>query len=257
MLRELAARTPNVEVRQGVTVTALTRDAAGRPVGAARPHAGRRGGRGRRARRRRRRRPRLGGRPAGRRPRPRAAAQPLRLHGLLRGPGARRGRRPRADVDPRAATSCYCFPNDDGLTIAAAFLHKDRLPEFRADKEAAFLAAFDGLDRAPDLRRAHARLGADRQARHAQRPPARGAAGRRVRRRRRAGVGPGLGRRRRLRAEVGRRGWPTSWPARSPRAPTRTRRWSATAARTAASSRCTTCRCRTSRPAATSTRSSA
>lgn len=33
MLRELAARTPNVEVRQGVTVTALTRDATGRPSG--------------------------------------------------------------------------------------------------------------------------------------------------------------------------------------------------------------------------------
>jgi flavin-dependent dehydrogenase len=49
----------------------------------------------------------------------------------------------------------YCFPNDDGLTVAAAFLHKDRLPEFRDDKEAAFLAAFDGLDRGPDLRAAH------------------------------------------------------------------------------------------------------
>ena len=45
----------------------------------------------------------------------------------------------------------YCFPNDDGLTVAAAFLHKDRLPAFKADKEAAFLAAFAALDRAPDL----------------------------------------------------------------------------------------------------------
>ncbi|HEX5926326.1 MAG TPA: NAD(P)/FAD-dependent oxidoreductase, partial [Baekduia sp.] len=33
MLRELAARTPNVEVRQGVTVDAITRDNAGRPSG--------------------------------------------------------------------------------------------------------------------------------------------------------------------------------------------------------------------------------
>src|SRR4051812_27030166 len=33
MLRELAARTPNVTVRQGVTVTGLRRDAAGRPAG--------------------------------------------------------------------------------------------------------------------------------------------------------------------------------------------------------------------------------
>src|SRR4051794_22203160 len=33
MLRERAAQTPNVDVRQGVTVTAVTRDAAGRPSG--------------------------------------------------------------------------------------------------------------------------------------------------------------------------------------------------------------------------------
>src|SRR3954468_708460 len=33
MLRELAARTPNVEIRQGVTVDAVLRDAAGRPSG--------------------------------------------------------------------------------------------------------------------------------------------------------------------------------------------------------------------------------
>ena len=33
MLRELAARTPNVEVRQGVTVDACPRDGAGRPSG--------------------------------------------------------------------------------------------------------------------------------------------------------------------------------------------------------------------------------
>ena len=33
MLRELAARTPNVTVRQGVTVTEVARDAAGRPSG--------------------------------------------------------------------------------------------------------------------------------------------------------------------------------------------------------------------------------
>ncbi len=45
----------------------------------------------------------------------------------------------------------YCFPNDDGVTVAALFLHKDRLPEFKADKEAAFLKAFAALDRAPDL----------------------------------------------------------------------------------------------------------
>jgi flavin-dependent dehydrogenase len=45
----------------------------------------------------------------------------------------------------------YCFPNDDGITVAAAFLNNDRLPDFKGDKEAAFLKAFSTLDRAPDL----------------------------------------------------------------------------------------------------------
>jgi 2-polyprenyl-6-methoxyphenol hydroxylase-like FAD-dependent oxidoreductase len=45
----------------------------------------------------------------------------------------------------------YCFPNDDGLTIAAMFLTKDRLPEFKADKERAFVEAYAPLDRAPDF----------------------------------------------------------------------------------------------------------
>jgi flavin-dependent dehydrogenase len=45
----------------------------------------------------------------------------------------------------------YAFPNDDGVVILAAFLHKDRLPEFRADKEAAFVRAFDGLHRRPPI----------------------------------------------------------------------------------------------------------
>ena len=48
----------------------------------------------------------------------------------------------------------YCFPNDDGVTVAATFLHKDRLPAFKADKEAAFLAAFvDAGSRARPCRR--------------------------------------------------------------------------------------------------------
>jgi flavin-dependent dehydrogenase len=45
----------------------------------------------------------------------------------------------------------YAFPNDDGVTVMAAFLHKDGLPAFRADKEAAFVAAFDGLPRRPRI----------------------------------------------------------------------------------------------------------
>ena len=101
MLRELAARTPNVEVRQGVTVDAVLRDAAGRPSGLrGRTPGGEEvaidakvvvgaDGRG------------SVDRAPGRHPRPRPAPRPLRLHGLLRGPGAAGHARPLADVAHR------------------------------------------------------------------------------------------------------------------------------------------------------------
>jgi 2-polyprenyl-6-methoxyphenol hydroxylase-like FAD-dependent oxidoreductase len=151
MLRELAATTPGVDVRRGVTVTGLVRDGAGRPAGV----------RGRTA---------AGDEVAidaqvvvgadGR------GSTVARLAGV-RGRVLPHGRfgymayyaglelqaeRERSMMWLLGRDVLYCFPNDDGLTIAAAFLHKDRLPEFKADKEAAFLAAFDGLDRGPDLR---------------------------------------------------------------------------------------------------------
>lgn len=151
MLRELAAQTPNVDVRQGVTVTAVTRDATGRPSGVrgrttsgedvdvgARVVVGA-DGRGSTV-------ARLAGVPGRVLPHNRFGYMAYYRDLPLPAGGDRSmmwllGR----DV-------LYCFPNDDGLTIAAAFLHKDRLPEFKGDKEAAFLAAFDGLDRGPDLR---------------------------------------------------------------------------------------------------------
>jgi 2-polyprenyl-6-methoxyphenol hydroxylase-like FAD-dependent oxidoreductase len=150
MLRELAAATPNVTVRQGVTVTEVLRDASGRPSGLrGRTVAGERvevaarvvvgaDGRGSTV-------ARLAGIPGRVQPHGRFGymayyedlplqAGDQRSQMWLRGP----------DV-------FYAFPNDDGVTIAAAFLHQDRLPAFQADKEREFLRAFDGLDRRPPL----------------------------------------------------------------------------------------------------------
>jgi 2-polyprenyl-6-methoxyphenol hydroxylase-like FAD-dependent oxidoreductase len=150
MLRELAARTPNVDVRQGVTVDAVTRDAAGRPSGLrghtpggdevavdAKVVVGA-DGRGSTV-------ARLAGIPGRVLPHGRFGYmgyyEGLQLHSS---PGHSQMWLTGRDV-------LYCFPNDDGLTVAAMFLHKDRLPAFKADKEAAFLAAFAALDHAPDL----------------------------------------------------------------------------------------------------------
>jgi 2-polyprenyl-6-methoxyphenol hydroxylase-like FAD-dependent oxidoreductase len=150
MLRELAARTPNVEVRQGVTVDVVLRDGAGRPSGLhAHTSSGEEltidakvvvgaDGRGSSV-------ARLAGIPGRVLPHGRfgymAYYEDLELKGT---PGHSQTWLTGRDV-------LYCFPNDDGVTIAAAFLHKDRLPAFKADKEAMFLEAFSTLDRAPDL----------------------------------------------------------------------------------------------------------
>jgi 2-polyprenyl-6-methoxyphenol hydroxylase-like FAD-dependent oxidoreductase len=48
----------------------------------------------------------------------------------------------------------YTFPNEDGVTIAACMPGKERLPEFRADLEGAYLRMFDGLPRGPKVREA-------------------------------------------------------------------------------------------------------
>ncbi|MCW2994529.1 MAG: FAD-dependent monooxygenase, partial [Conexibacter sp.] len=151
MLRELAARTPNVTVRQGVTVDAVLRDGAGRPSGLRGHTPGGEevavdakvvvgaDGRGSQV-------ARLAGIPGRVQPHNRfgymAYYEDLELDGVA--PGHSQMWLSGRDV-------LYCFPNDDGVTIAAVFLHKDRLAEFKADKEAAFLAAFAALDRAPDL----------------------------------------------------------------------------------------------------------
>ena len=153
MLRELAARTPNVTVRQGVTVTGLARDARGRPSGV----RGRTAdgdevaidaqvvvgadGRGSAI-------ARLAGIPGRVLPHGRigymAYYEGLQLT-------ARDPRHSQMWLGPDVR---YCFPNDDGLTIAAAFVRKDQLPAFKADAETALEAGFANLPGAPDFARA-------------------------------------------------------------------------------------------------------
>ena len=45
----------------------------------------------------------------------------------------------------------YTFPNDDGVTLAAAFIARAKAPEWKADPEAAMTRLFAGLPRAPSL----------------------------------------------------------------------------------------------------------
>jgi 2-polyprenyl-6-methoxyphenol hydroxylase-like FAD-dependent oxidoreductase len=51
-------------------------------------------------------------------------------------------------LDPDAAA---VFPNEDDLTVIAAVPHKARLPEFRADPEAAYIRMVSRLPDGPDL----------------------------------------------------------------------------------------------------------
>jgi 2-polyprenyl-6-methoxyphenol hydroxylase-like FAD-dependent oxidoreductase len=51
-------------------------------------------------------------------------------------------------LDPDLA---YAFPTDDDLTMLACVPHKDRIPEFKADPEAAIARVFEGLPEAPRL----------------------------------------------------------------------------------------------------------
>jgi flavin-dependent dehydrogenase len=45
----------------------------------------------------------------------------------------------------------YTFPNEDGLTLVLVAPHRDRLPEFRADLEGAYMRMIESLPDAPDL----------------------------------------------------------------------------------------------------------
>ena len=54
-------------------------------------------------------------------------------------------------LDPDAA---YTFPNEDGLTVVLVAPHDQRLPEFRADRDAAYRRMVNSLPDGPDLSRA-------------------------------------------------------------------------------------------------------
>jgi 2-polyprenyl-6-methoxyphenol hydroxylase-like FAD-dependent oxidoreductase len=54
-------------------------------------------------------------------------------------------------LDPDGAA---VFPNEDDLTVIATVTHKARLPEFRADPEAAYMRVVGDLPDGPDLRAA-------------------------------------------------------------------------------------------------------
>jgi flavin-dependent dehydrogenase len=45
----------------------------------------------------------------------------------------------------------YTFPNEDGLTVILVAPHRDRLPDFRADQEGAYLRMVRSLPDAPEL----------------------------------------------------------------------------------------------------------
>lgn len=54
-------------------------------------------------------------------------------------------------LDPQCA---YAFPNDSGLTLVAAFVHRDHLPAWKRDLDGSYRRLVDGLPDGPDLSKA-------------------------------------------------------------------------------------------------------
>jgi menaquinone-9 beta-reductase len=146
ILRTLAAETPGVELLAGWTAVGLIGD--GRPAGVrieSREHERRELGArlvvaadGRDSKVAR------WGRVPGR----------VKPHGRFFYWGYWRGLRPATTrskmwlLDPDCA---YTFPNEDDLTVVLVAPHRDRLPEFRADREGAFRRMVNTLPDGPDL----------------------------------------------------------------------------------------------------------
>jgi 2-polyprenyl-6-methoxyphenol hydroxylase-like FAD-dependent oxidoreductase len=151
LLRRLAADTPGVELMLGWTATSVERDGAGRPNGITiedRSHA------------RRWISARLvvgaDGRESGI---ARLANVPGRVkpHGRFFYWAYWSGLRPESEtkrarmwmLNPDCA---YTFPNEDDLTLVLVGPHRDRLPDFRADMEGAYMRMVRSLPEAPVLR---------------------------------------------------------------------------------------------------------
>ena len=148
LLRTLATAEPLLEFRTGMAVTDVVRE-RGRVCGGPGPHP--------------RRRRADAARPRGRRRHGRSS-QVARLAGV---PGRILPHRRIAYFgyfeglelgavgdsliwfgDPDAN---YAFPNDDGLTVLAAFVGRQQLGPFRADPHTALVRSFDGLERRPAI----------------------------------------------------------------------------------------------------------
>ena len=150
LLRKLAADTPGVDLMLGWTATDVHRDAAGRPAGLSiedRSHDTQRID------------ARLvvgaDGRDSGV---ARLAGVPGRVkpHGRFFYWAYWRGLRPEGEtkrarmwmLDPDCA---YTFPNEEDLTLVLVAPHRDRLPEFRADLEGAYMRMVRSLPDAPRI----------------------------------------------------------------------------------------------------------
>jgi 2-polyprenyl-6-methoxyphenol hydroxylase-like FAD-dependent oxidoreductase len=149
LLRRLAADTPGVELMPGWTATALARDPGGRPTSITvedRGHSTRTlsaplivAADGRDSRM-----ARIAGVPGRVKP-----------HGRFFYWAYWRGIRPqttRARMWMLNPDCAYTFPNEDDLTLVLVGPHKDRLPEFRADLEGAYMRMVRSLPDAPSLK---------------------------------------------------------------------------------------------------------
>jgi hypothetical protein len=65
-------------------------------------------------------------------------------------PGSLSGGAARRHPAPRTVLWDGIFPND-GVTVLACFVTKDKLPAFKADLEGSLVRIFDGLSRAPKI----------------------------------------------------------------------------------------------------------